>query len=275
VISAQPNKVALVTGGASGIGLGITRRLARDGAAVGIVDFDPVALEQTVRQFRSDGHGVHGVLANVGVTSDVELAIQEIEGALGPVDVLVNNAGGWVIKPYLMATDEDFHRQMATNVYGTHLFMSRVLPGMIERGHGAIINISSVAALHYTVPHAVYAASKAAVIALTRDVAFEVAPFGVRVNSIAPGLIAVDKVLAQLNGDDDHLDERTDFHPVGWGRPEDIANVVAFLASEEARFVIGTNLPVAGGSDLLVAMASAEVPALLAPARTSVAGSAG
>jgi NAD(P)-dependent dehydrogenase (short-subunit alcohol dehydrogenase family) len=76
-MSAQLNKVALVTGGASGIGLGITRRLARDGAAVGIVDFDPVALEQTVRQFRSDGHGVHGVLANVGVTSDVERAIQE------------------------------------------------------------------------------------------------------------------------------------------------------------------------------------------------------
>jgi NAD(P)-dependent dehydrogenase (short-subunit alcohol dehydrogenase family) len=82
---ARPKNVALVTGGASGIGLGITRRLARDGAAVGIVDFDRAALEQTVRQFQSDGHGVHGVLADVGVASDVERAIQEIEEALGPI----------------------------------------------------------------------------------------------------------------------------------------------------------------------------------------------
>jgi NAD(P)-dependent dehydrogenase (short-subunit alcohol dehydrogenase family) len=130
------------------------------------------------------------------VTSDIGRAIQEIEGALGPVDVLVNNAGVWVIKPCIMATDEEFRRQMTTNVYGTHLFMHRVLPGMIERRNGVIISISSVAALHYTVPHAAYAASKAAVIALTRDVAFEIAPFGVCVNAIAPGLIAVDKVLA-------------------------------------------------------------------------------
>jgi NAD(P)-dependent dehydrogenase (short-subunit alcohol dehydrogenase family) len=271
-MSAQASKVALVTGGASGIGLAIARRLARDGAAIGIVDVDTVALEQAVRQLRSDGHAAHGALADVGVTSNVERAIQEIEGALGPVDVLVNNAGVWIIKPYVMATDEEFRRQMTTNVYGTHLFMNRVLPGMIERRNGVIINISSVAALHYTVPHAAYAASKAAVIALTRDVAFEVAPFGVRVNAIAPGLIAVDKVLAQLNGDADDLDERNASHPAGWGRPEDIANVAAFLASEEARFLIGTNLLVAGGSDILVGMASADVPALLAPARTPVSG---
>jgi NAD(P)-dependent dehydrogenase (short-subunit alcohol dehydrogenase family) len=270
-MSTHPPKVALVTGGASGIGLSIVRRFARDGAAVGIVDFDSIALAKTVSQLRGEGFSVQGVHADVGVAADVERAIGDVEGALGPIEVLVNNAGGWVIKPYVTATDEDFRRQVATNLFGTHLFMNRVLPSMIERRRGAIVNISSVAALHYTVPHAVYAASKAAVIALTRDVAFEVARFGVRVNSVAPGFIAVDKVVAQLNGDGGHLEDRSDFHPMGWGRPEDIANVVAFLASQEARFVIGTNLPVAGGTDLLVTMASAEVPALLAQAGIPVA----
>src|SRR5260221_3178553 len=117
---------------------------------------------------------------------------------------------------------------LRVNVLGAHLFLSRILPGMMERQRGSIINISPVAAFHYTVPHAGYAASKAAIAAMTRDIGFEAAHYGVRVNGIAPGLIMPSPPPGE------GIWDSTDAHPLGRGRPSDIANVVAFLASEQA-----------------------------------------
>jgi len=253
-------QTALVTGAATGLGKAIATRLAADGAAVALVDIDEAGLAATTRDLAATGAKVLAVTANVGSADDVEAAVKAAEAHLGPVGLLVNNAGIAVIKPYMDHTDEDFDRQFTVNLRGTHLFLSRVLPGMVERRRGAVVNISSVAAIHVTAPHAGYAASKAGVIALTQEVAFEVARHGVRVNCVAPGLIAVppsatkQPYLQSAAGTAGRVTTPTTTRPLGFGQPEDIANAVAFLLSDQARFIIGQTLKVAGGTDLQISM---------------------
>jgi NAD(P)-dependent dehydrogenase (short-subunit alcohol dehydrogenase family) len=233
-----------------------------EGAAVALVDQDAATLEATVAALKERSDKVLAVVANVTSASDVEAAVQATENTFGPVNTLVNNAGIAVLKKYVDHTDDDFDRQVSVNLRGTHLFMSRLIPGMVEREDGAVVNIASVAAMHYTSPHAGYAASKAGVIALTRDVAFEVARQGVRVNCVAPGLIAVPPsatkqpyLQAQTSGTGvTNLETRTSTRPLGYGRPSDIANAVAFLVSDQARFIVGVTLSVCGGTDLQVSM---------------------
>jgi NAD(P)-dependent dehydrogenase (short-subunit alcohol dehydrogenase family) len=255
-------KVGLVTGAASGIGLAVATRLVEEGAAVGLLDVDPSSLDNAAAKLRDLGGTVAAAVADVSSSSAVDAAVAEVERNLGPVDLLVNNAGIVVIKPYVEHTEDDFDRQVAVNLRGAHLLMRRLLPGMVERGSGAVVNISSAAAIRYTVPHAAYAASKAGLIALTRDVGFEVARAGVRVNCVAPGLIAVERsatktpfLASQTAESGRPLDTRSSTRPLGHGRPEDIADAVAFLLSDQARFIIGVTLPVAGGTDLQVTMA--------------------
>ena len=253
-------QTALVTGAATGLGKAIAARLVADGAAVALVDIDEAGLEATSRDLAATGAKVLAVTADVGSAEDVEAAVKAAEADLGPVGLLVNNAGIAVIKPYMDHTDEDFDRQYSVNLRGTHLFLSRVLPGMVERRRGAVVNISSVAAIHVTAPHAGYAASKAGVIALTQEVAFEVARHGVRVNCVAPGLIAVppsatkQPYLQSAAGTTGRVTTPTTTRPLGFGQPEDVANAVAFLLSDQARFIIGQTLKVAGGTDLQISM---------------------
>ena len=253
-------RVGLVTGAASGIGRAIATRLCAEGAAVALVDLDEAGVKATADELANRGATALAVVADVGSAPDVEAAVKAAETNLGPIGLLVNNAGIAVIKPYVEHTDDDFDRQLAVNLRGTHLFLSRVIPGMVERKNGAVVNISSVAALHVTAPHAGYAASKAGIIALTQEVGFEVARHGVRVNCVAPGLIAVppsatkQPYLQSQAGTAPRVTTPTTTRPLGFGQPEDIANAVAFLLSDQARFVIGQTLKVAGGTDLQVSM---------------------
>ena len=255
-------QVGLVTGAAAGLGRAIATRLVAEGAAVALVDRDEESLERVADALREANGTVEPIVTDVSDADQVDAAVARTEASLGPIDLLVNNAGIVVIKPYIDHTDEDFDRQVAVNLRGCHLFMRRVLPGMVERRRGAVVNISSAAAINYTVPHAGYAASKAGVIALTRDAAFEVARAGVRVNCVAPGLIAVDRsatktpyLASQTVAAGTTLDTSSNTRPMGHGRPEDIADAVAFLLSDQARFIVGVTLPVAGGSDIQVTMA--------------------
>jgi 2-hydroxycyclohexanecarboxyl-CoA dehydrogenase len=253
-------EVALVTGGAAGLGFAIAARLAREGAAVAIVDTDADGLARAAAQLKELGGAVHAVAGDVSRAVDVDAAVASTEASLGPVSQLVNNAGICLFREYLEYTEDDFDRQMGVNLKGTHLFMRRVVPGMAERGGGAIVNIASVAAYNFTVAHAAYAASKAAVIALTRDAAFELASKGVRLNCVAPGLIAVPPSSTKTPQVTPTAAGPTDTRPLGFGRPDDIAGAVAFLLSEEARFIVGTTINVAGGTNLRTTMALPGTP---------------
>jgi 2-hydroxycyclohexanecarboxyl-CoA dehydrogenase len=251
---------ALVTGGAAGLGFAIAERLAHEGAAVAIIDVDPDGLAEATERIRQLGASVHGVIADVRSPSDVESAVASVESTLGPISKLVNNAGISLFRAYTEYSDDDFDRQLSVNVKGTHNFMSRVLPGMVVRGNGAVVNIASVAAFTFTVPHAVYAASKAAIVALTRDAAFELAGKGVRLNCVAPGLIAVPRSATKIPMLTPTDLGSTDTRPMGFGKPSDIAAAVAFLLSDEARFIVGQTLTVAGGTDLRSTMAFPGTP---------------
>jgi NAD(P)-dependent dehydrogenase (short-subunit alcohol dehydrogenase family) len=240
----------LVTGASTGIGEATVLHLKALGFdAIGAVrkDEDAERLEsQGVRSMRID------------VTDGGQIAAARDE--LGDIALagLVNNAGIAVIKPYMECTDEEFDRQLSVNLRGTHLFLSRVLPGMVERKRGAVVNISSVAAIHVTAPHAGYAASKAGIIALTQEVGFEMARHGVRVNCVAPGLIAVppsatkQPYLQGQAGIAEGVTTPTTTRPLGFGQPEDIANAVAFLLSDQASFITGSELVVDGGQCLKI-----------------------
>jgi NAD(P)-dependent dehydrogenase (short-subunit alcohol dehydrogenase family) len=238
-------RVAIVTGAAQGIGTGITRMLLAEGASVLAFDRDEPLLRETVSGMDDGLDGrVEPFAGDVTDKRSVEAAVVAAESALGPVDYLVNNAGIWVIKPFLESDDADFDRTIAVNVRGTWLFMKAVAPGMVERKRGAMVNFASVAAFTYTVPLPPYAASKAAVVALTRDVGFELARHGVRVNAIAPGNIA--------NPRRSNAHAPSEGMPLGSGQAEDIAATVRFLLSDGARYLTGQCITVAGGADLSI-----------------------
>ena len=251
-------RVAIVTGAAQGIGLAIARTLREAGASVLAFDRDADLLEKAVAELGAAGGRVEPFAGDVTDKTSVEAAVAAAEG-MGPVDILVNNAGIWIIKPFLETGIEDFDRTMEVNLRGTWLFMKAVAPLMVERGGGAIVNLGSVAAYAWTVQHAPYAASKAGVIALTRDVAFELAAHGVRVNAVAPG-----SIVNPLRGVDRGPNAG---QPIGGGLPQDIADAVRFLVSDDARYVIGQTIKVAGGADLQVSQGWGGVQA-----RSSTAG---
>jgi 2-hydroxycyclohexanecarboxyl-CoA dehydrogenase len=238
-------RVAIVTGAAQGIGLAVTSALRAEGAAVLAFDRDEALLNEGVGSLGGGGGRVEPFVGDVTDKTSVEAAVSAAESRLGgPVDILVNNAGIWIIKPFLETTDEDFDRTLTINLRGTWLFMKAVAPGMVERGRGAIVNVASIAAFAWTVAHAPYSASKAAVIALTRDAGFELARHGVRVNAVAPG-----SIVNPRRGNDRGP---TKGQPMGSGQPRDIANAVKFLASDASSYIVGTTIRVAGGGDLSV-----------------------
>jgi 3-oxoacyl-[acyl-carrier protein] reductase len=240
-------KVALVTGAGQHIGLGIAERFRTGGASVVILDAREEATAAGLAHLRTvAGPGeIGGVTGDVRSLDDVDRAIDQAR-SFGGVDILVNNAGIFVTKALLDHSHEEFERVLDVNVVGMFNLCRAAVPGMREKGWGRIINLASIAAFNYTVPHASYAMSKAAVVAMTRDLGYELAQDGITVNAIAPGPIA-----RAAGGSARGLS-------VGRGLPADIANAAAFFASEASRFVIGVTLPVAGGADIALSYAELE-----------------
>src|SRR5262249_54904462 len=243
-------RVAIVTGAGQGIGYGVATCMARAGAHVVVNDAEQERITRAVADIGALGVQALGVQASVTPAEDVDRLVQETLSRFGKIDILVNNAGVVVVKPIAEQSEADWDKVLSVNLKGVFLCCHRVVQEMIKQGRGAIVNIASIAAFHYTVPHVPYAASKAGVVALTRDLAYEVAPYGIRVNAIAPGPIETPMSQA-VSAEQRQGIIRT--VPLGrMGQPEDIGQAVAFLASDAASFITGVTLPVAGGSDLKV-----------------------
>jgi NAD(P)-dependent dehydrogenase (short-subunit alcohol dehydrogenase family) len=244
-------KVAIVTGAAGGIGAGIVRRLSEAGAKVMLTDLDAERLEAATAKAAAieGGAEVASHVADITERDQIDALIAATESTLGPLDILVNNAGVLRQGPMVEIPEAEWKLVLEANLTSAFLCSQAALAGMLPRQSGAIVNISSVAAFYYTTPHVHYAASKAGMSALTRDLGYEVAPQGVRVNAIAPS-----GIISPMNQEGLPEDRREALRSAiripRWGQPEDIGDAVVFLASDRASFIVGTTISVSGGSDL-------------------------
>ena len=239
-------KIALVTGASRGIGRGIALQLAREGWDVCVNYIQQrEAAEAVAAQIRSIGQNAMAVQADVADGEAVNAMVRAVETQLGPVTLAVNNAGISGQGLFQDTSDEMWDRHMAVNLGGARNVIRAVLPHMLSEKSGCIVNISSIWGLRGASCEVAYACSKAAVIGLTRSLALELAPSGIRVNCVAPGCIDTDMV--KVLGDETRsmLIEET---PLGrLGTPEDIAHAVAFFASDKASFLTGQVLTADGG----------------------------
>ncbi len=239
-------KIALVTGASRGIGRGIALQLAAEGWDI-CVNYikERAAAEEVAAAIRAMGRAAIAVQADVADSAAVAAMVRQTEKDLDPVSLLVNNAGIAGMALFQDITDEMWNRYMAVNLGGARNTIRAVLPHMLHEKEGCIVNISSMWGLRGASCEVTYSCTKAALIALTRSLALELAPSHIRVNCVAPGVIDTDmvQVLGQetLHG----LAEQT---PLGrLGTPADIAHAVAFFASEKASFITGQVLTADGG----------------------------
>ena len=237
---------ALVTGASRGIGRAIAAALAREGWPVCVNYLERRdAAEALVRDLRAQGRAAMALQADVADRAAVEAMVRAASEELGPVELLVNNAGISHQGLFQDLDDGDWDRLLAVNLTGPRNAIQAVLPHMLAEKRGNIVNISSIWGLRGGSCETAYACTKAAVIGLTRSLALELAPSGIRVNCVAPGCIETDMVRALGEETRAMLVEET---PLGrLGTPEDIANAVAFLASEKAAFLTGQVLTADGG----------------------------
>ena len=244
-------RTALVTGGGSGIGRAISLRLAADGFAVAVLDLDTAAAGRVAGEARDKGHladAVGGV--DVSDRAQVDAAVQRVRDSLGPVAVLVNNAGLSGFKKFMHITDDVWDKILAVNLSGPFYCAQAVVPGMEEAGWGRIVNISSSSAQSGQQFMTHYVASKAGLIGWTKALALELGPRGITVNTIPPGFIDTPMLRESAEGGllGASVDEIAGRTPVRRaGLPEDIAAACAFLVSDEAGYVTGQVIGVNGG----------------------------
>lgn len=242
-------KVAIVTGGAQGIGYATCEKFLAEGAVVVLADVRPEAVESAVRELKASANGlaahIEGQVCDVTRRDQVDAMVQAVKGKYGRIDVLVNNAGITLDARLAKMSEAQFDKVIDVNLKGSFHCAQAVVETMTTQGFGVILNASSVVGIYGNFGQTNYAASKFGVIGFVKTWARELGPKGIRVNAVAPGFIATpilhtipDKVLEQMN-------ERVPLRRLG--RPEEVANVYAFLASDEASYINGAVIEVSGG----------------------------
>jgi NAD(P)-dependent dehydrogenase (short-subunit alcohol dehydrogenase family) len=244
----MPEKVVLITGAGSGIGRAAARLFAQGGWDVALVDINAAALRDAVAEIQASGREVASAVCDAADPPEVQATAAKVRLQLKRIDVLVNNAGVSQPKPTVELEEAEWDRTLAVNLKSAFLWSKLLLPGMLERRSGKIINISSMSAKRGggpgTVSKACYAASKAGLLGFTRGLAREVAPH-VQVNAICPGLIATPMTAGMLSQAGEEL---LPLIPLGRvGTPQDVANLILFLASPAADYITGEIIDVNGG----------------------------
>lgn len=239
-------KIAVVTGGASGLGLAITRKLVKEKIRTVMIGRNAEQLQRVAAELGS--YCQYKVLDLQDIAA-IPACIDEIVRDFGQIDILVNNAGINQKKSFMEVTDEEFYRVIQTNVLAVFAVSREVSRSMIGAGSGVIINISSMAA-QYGIPKVIaYTAAKSAVEGMTKAMAVELSPLGIRVNCIAPGFIRTAMSATALDNDPERKHKVLSRTPMGrLGLPEDVADAVVYLSGESARYVTGIILPVDGGN---------------------------
>ena len=247
-------RIALVTGAGGGIGRAIALRLAADGCDIGVCDLDAEGAGRTAALVRERGRRACVAVGDVARRDSIRRAIDGVVDTLGPVEVLVNNAGILRTARFVDVTERDWRDILSVNLDGVFHCTQLVLPAMLAAGSGCIVNMSSWTGKRGAPNHGAYSASKAAVIALTQSIAGEVAERGVRINAVCPGTIVDTRMRAEaeaMNREQGLADVatrvRTTIPMRRAGLPDDVAGVVSFLVSDDAAYMTGQAINITGG----------------------------
>ena len=242
------NKVAIITGGSTGIGLAITKAYLKEGAKVAIASFDEEEINFALEQLRKDydKNNIIGITCNVKNTEDIKNVVKETIAKFEKIDILVNNAGITNAKPTEQVTDEDFLNMFEVNTFGPFKFIREVIPYMKEKG-GSIINTSSMVGNYGSAMQAAYSSSKFAVNGLTKSCAKELGRYNIRVNAVAPGAVMTNMVKTSTTEEQQAMLSK--ICPLGRiANPEELAGAYVYLASDEATFTTGAILNVDGAT---------------------------
>ncbi|CAG4988837.1 2-dehydro-3-deoxy-D-gluconate 5-dehydrogenase [Dyadobacter sp. CECT 9275] len=241
-------KLALITGGGSGIGFYIAQSMVQAGARVVITGRREAVLQEAVKAL---GPRTGYVVNDITQLGTIPGLVEDIETQFGAIDILVNNAGVNMKKHAVEVTDEDFDRIVQTNLHAVFSITRECGKKMTARKSGSIIMITSMAALYGIDRVVAYTASKSAITGMVKALTTEFSPYNVRVNAVAPGFIETPMMLTAMNGDPSRRDKAMDRTPMGtWGKPDDIGWAAVFLASPAAKFITGVSLPVDGGNSI-------------------------
>jgi 2-hydroxycyclohexanecarboxyl-CoA dehydrogenase len=247
-ITRLSGKVAIVTGAAQGIGRAIAMRLAEEGAKVAIADINEGAAAQTVQEIRASGGQALAVRLDVTRIEEASVAVDRVERELGPIDVLVNNAGWDKVEPFVDNTPDTWDRVIAINFRGPLNCCKAVLPGMQARGSGKIVTISSDAARVGSTGEAVYSGCKAGLIGFSKTLAREVARYNINVNVVCPGPTETALLRSAMADRPKVLEAMARSIPMRrLGQPRDLAGAVAFFASSDSDYATGQVLSISGG----------------------------
>lgn len=240
-------RVVLVTGGSRGIGRAIVRAFAGLGAHVTFCYLSDAAAAQAVcREAEARGWSVAAVRADVGQSDQAEALVAGVVARHGRLDVLVNNAGAFPRRPFLDIDDAEWEQVLRTNLFSAFYCSRAALPAMIAARRGAIINMASISGRRGSAFHAHYATAKGGLLALTRSLAKEAIPHGIRVNAVAPGRIDTDMMVVGYNPDE--ADRLLRDLPAGrFGTPEEVAETVLYLASDASSYLVGETIEINGG----------------------------